>query len=248
MKTRDSSHRRIPVAGAWIAAFAAMTISSATLAGDLNAFRNLTQDQFHKLSQDLGATLSYKGVTPATPLGLVGFDLGLEVSATDVKYSDLFRLAGGGGQSTLYVPKLHIYKGVFAGFDIGAFVGGVSSVNATLFGADVRYAFVDDTLTTPAVALRLSGTKSTGGGDLDVTTYGADLMVSKKFALVTPYAGAGVVRVQSKAGGASLEREQFSQGRGFVGANVNFGVINLAVEAEKMSGISTLSAKAGWRF
>jgi hypothetical protein len=234
----------------WIPAFAGMTaaLGLPAHAGDLNGFANLTQSQFHDLSKDLGAALSYKGVTPATPLGLVGFDLGLEVSATDLKNSDLFRLAGGGDESRLYVPKVHLYKGIFAGFDIGAFVGGVSSINATLFGADVRYAFLDDSLTTPAVAVRLSGTKSTGGGELDVTTYGIDLMVSKKFTIVTPYAGAGAVRVQSKAGGSSLEREQFTQGRGFLGVNVNFGVINLAFEAEKMSGNSTLSAKAGWRF
>jgi hypothetical protein len=226
----------------------AMTLGLGAHAGDFNAFGNLTQGQFHELSKDLGAALSYKGVTPATPLGLSGFDLGVELSATDVKNSDLFRLAGGGDHSTLYVPKLHIYKGMFAGFDIGAFVGGVSSINATLFGADIRYAFLDDTLTSPAVALRLSGTKSTGGGDLDVTTYGADLLVSKKFTLVTPYAGAGVVRVQSTPGGSALAREQFNQGRGFVGVNVNFGVINLAFEAERMGSASTLSAKAGWRF
>lgn len=234
----------------WIPTFAGMmaALAPSADAGDLNAFRNLTQDEFHKLSQDLGAALSYKGVTPATPLGFAGFDFALEVSATDIKHSDLFRLAGGDAPSTIYVPKVHAYKGLFAGFDIGAFVGGASSLNATIFGADARFAFIDDTLTTPALAVRVSGTKSTGGGDLDVSTYGADLMVSKKFTIVTPYAGAGVVRVQSKAGGSSLAREEFSQGRGFVGVNVNFGVINLAFEAEKMGSNSTLSAKAGWRF
>jgi hypothetical protein len=226
----------------------AMALALPANAGDLNQLGNLSQEQFRKLSEDLGAALSYKGVTPATPLGLAGFDLGIEVSATDLKNSDLFRLAGGDSPSTLYVPKVHLYKGLSAGFDIGAFVGGTSSFNATLFGADARFAFLDDTLTTPAVALRVSGTKSSGGGDLDVTTYGADLMVSKKFTILTPYAGAGVVRVQSKAGGTSLAREEFSQGRGFIGVNVNFGVINLAFEAEKMGGASTLSAKAGWRF
>ena len=234
----------------WIPSFAgiAMAFALSANAGNLNGFSNLTQDEFRKLSQDLGAALSYKGVTPATPLGVIGFDLGFEVSATDVEHPDLFRLAGGGDKSTIYVPKVHLYKGIFAGVDIGAFVGGVSSVNATLFGLDARYAFLDDSLTTPAVAIRLSGTKSTGGGDLDVGTYGVDLMISKKFTIVTPYAGAGVVYVKSKPGGSSLERETFNQGRGFVGVNVNFGVINLAFEAEKMGSNNTLSAKAGWRF
>jgi hypothetical protein len=215
-------------------------------AGDLNAIGNLSQDQFRRLSEDLGATFSYKGVTPATPLGLAGFDVGLEVSATDVKHSDIFSLAGGGGPSTLYVPKLHVYKGLFAGIDIGAFVGAVSSVNAAAYGADLRYAILDDTLTLPAVAVRISGTKSSGGGQMDVSTVAGDLMVSKRLTIVTPYIGAGVVRVSSSAGG--LADETFNKSRIFGGFNANVGVLNLAFEAEGMGGNTTLSAKAGWRF
>ena len=36
--------------------------------------QGLSQDDFHKISQDLGAALSYKPLTPAEPLGLFGFD------------------------------------------------------------------------------------------------------------------------------------------------------------------------------
>jgi hypothetical protein len=215
-------------------------------AGELNTIGKLSQDQFHRLSEDLGATFSYKGVTPATPLGLVGFDVGLEVSGTDIKHSDLFSLAGGGTASTLYAPKLHVYKGLFAGLDIGAFVGAVASLNATAFGADVRYAILDDSLAMPAVAVRLSGTKSSGGGQIDVGTIGGDLMVSKRLTIVTPYIGAGVVRVSSSSGG--LADETFNKSRIFGGFNANFGVLNLAFEAEGMGGNTTLSAKAGWRF
>jgi hypothetical protein len=217
-------------------------------AGDLSTIGNLSQDQFRRLSEDLGATFSYKGVTPATPLGLVGFDVGLEVSGTDVKHSDIFSRAGGGAPSTLYVPKLHVYKGLFARLDIGAFVGAVSSVNATAYGADLRYAIFDDTLTMPAVAVRVSGTKSTGGGQIDVSTIAGDLMVSKRLTIVTPYIGAGVVRVSSDAKAGGLADETFNKSRIFGGFNANFGLLNLAFEAEGMGGNTTLSAKAGWRF
>ncbi len=92
----------------------ATTLLAASLpvaAADLPNVGDLTQSQFRLLSEDLGAALSYKGVTPATALGPWGFDLGLELSATDVQNRDVFRLAGNGSTDTLFVPKLHVYKG-----------------------------------------------------------------------------------------------------------------------------------------
>ena len=190
----------------------------------------------------------YKGVTPATPLGVLGFDIGVEVTDTSLESADAFSRAGAGSLSHLVIPKLHGYIGLFGGLDIGAFIAGASQVNATLFGADLRYAIVDDGLTTPAVALRLSGSKTRGLGDLSVSTVAFDVMASKKFTALTPYVGAGMVRVQSKASNARLEEERFNQGRVFGGLNVNLVAVNLALEAEKMGGNTSLSAKVGFRF
>lgn len=217
-------------------------------AADLPNLGALMQEQFRRISEDLGAALSYKGVTPATTLGPWGFDVGLELSATDVRNSDLFQLAGNGSTSTLFVPKLHVYKGLGAGFDIGGFVAGAPDVDATLWGLDLRYAFIEDTLTTPAFAVRLSGTRTSDISNLSVYTYGADLMLSKRLTLVTPYVGAGVVRIESSPGVAGLADETFNKGRYFGGVNLNLAVINLAFEAERLGSNTTLSAKAGWRF
>ena len=217
-------------------------------AADFSAIGTLTQDQFLRLSRDLGAALSYKGVTPATPLGLAGFDIGVEVTDTKVESSDAFSRAGAGGQSHLVIPKLHVYKGLPAGFDIGAFIGGSSAVGASVFGADLRYAIVDDGVATPAVAVRLSGTKAGGLGDLSVSTIAFDAMISKKLALFTPYAGAGSVRVQSTAHNTGLAEVTFNKGRVFGGLNVNLIGANLALEAEKMGANTSLSAKLGLRF
>jgi len=218
------------------------------MAGDFSAIGALSQDQFRKVSEDLGAALSYKGVTPATPLGLAGFDIGLEVSATDIRNSDLFSLAGSGSPDTIVVPKLHVYKGLPFGIDIGAFVGGASDVNATLYGLDARWALLDDGVATPAVAIRLSGTRASDIGSVRISTLAGDLMVSKKFAIATPYLGAGVVRTNSEAGGTGLADEAFNKSRVFAGLNLNLAVLNLAFEAEKLGENTTLSAKAGWRF
>jgi hypothetical protein len=115
-------------------------------------------------------------------------------------------------------------------------------------GVDLRYAFLDDGLTTPALALRLSGTRASGLGDFRIGTGALDVMVSKKFALVTPYGGAGVVRVQSRAHVNGLADETFNKGRVFGGVNVNLLAVNLALEAEKMGDDTSISAKIGWRF
>jgi hypothetical protein len=231
----------------FIAAAAAACIAP-VYAADFTSLNTLAQGEFHRLSEDLGAAFSYKGVTPATPLGPVGFDVGVEVTGTRMENSSLFARAGAGSHSQLVVPKLHVNKGLFAGFDIGAFVGGSTDVSAALFGLDVRYAIVNDSLTTPAIAVRVSGTRATGLGDLKLTTGAADLMVSKSFVMLTPYVGAGVVRVQAKAQNTSLADEKFNASRVFGGLNVNLVGANFAIEAEKMGSNTSLSAKVGVRF
>lgn len=225
-----------------------LALSLPAMAGEFPSLGSLGQDQFRQLSEDLGAAFSYKGVTPATPLGATGFDIGLEVSATDVRNSDLFRLAGNGSPDYISVPKFHVYKGLPYGIDIGAFIGTSSGVSATVYGLDARYAVLDDGVATPAVALRLSGTRTSDMGGLAISTVAGDLMVSKRLTIATPYLGAGLVRTSADAKGLGFAQEDFTKGRFVAGLNVNFALVNLAVEAEKTGSNTTLSAKAGWRF
>ena len=226
----------------------AMLFAANAVAGDLDQISTLSQSQFLKLSTDLGAAAAYKGVTSATPLGLTGFDVGVEVTQTKIENTSEFRQAGAGDISNLYGPKIHVTKGLPYGFDIGAFVSRVSGVNGSLIGAEARYAILDDGVATPAVGIRLSGSKLTGVRHVSLSTFAIDAMLSKKLTLVTPYIGVGTVRVKSNVDVASLREESFSKSRLFVGMNVNFLVTNFAVEAEKMGDNTSLSAKVGFRF
>ena len=226
----------------------ALAVALPAAAADFATVGALAQGQFRRMSEDLGAAFSYKGVTPADPLGLTGFDVGVEVTTTRMENTSILRLAGAGAPSDLVIPKVHVHKGLWGGLDIGAFVGGASKVDATLFGAELRYAIVNDGIATPAVGVRLSGSKATGLGALRVATGALDLTVSKKFAVVTPYGGAGAVRVQSSVRNTALAEESFNKGRVFAGVNVNLLATNLAFEAEKMGDNTSLSAKLGFRF
>lgn len=224
------------------------TLPGTVAAADFSALASLAQSEFRDLARDLGAAFSYKGVVPATPLGALGFDAGLEVTDTRMEHSRVFSLAGAGEQSRLVLPKLHVHKGLPQGFDVSAFVAAAPEVDATLGGLGLRWTWADDGLVLPAVGLRVSGTRATGTGDLRMSTGAVDVMVSKRFAAITPYAGAGTVRIRASAGGAGLREERIDQGRVFGGLNVNLLAANVAVEAEKMGDNVSISAKIGWRF
>lgn len=232
-------------------AFIAAVLSTCALAANAGDFPNIGtigQDAFNGLSRDLGAAFSYKGITPATPLGTLGFDVGVEVTSTKLEHESAFSAAGAGSVSDLLVPKVHVHKGLPGGWDIGAFVGGASDVSASLFGADVRYALLDDGIATPAVAVRLSGTRATGLGDLKIGTGALDLMASKKFTILTPYVGGGVVRTWSSAASTALHDVRENQGRFFGGLAVTLLTVNVAFEAERQGDNTSLSAKLGLRF
>src|SRR4030067_3029558 len=84
----------------------------ASAADDIDQINQLIQADFLKLSEDLGAALSYKAVIPATPLGLTGFDLGVEVTATQLQNREARdRASSSTAPDTLYVPRRHLHKG-----------------------------------------------------------------------------------------------------------------------------------------
>jgi len=237
-------------------ALAALLLLGAGLplaADDIDQIDQLLQAEFRDLSRDLGASLSYKAVAPVEPLGITGFDLGLEVTTTELRNRAAWDQASSGdAPSTVYVPKLHLHKGLPLGIDVGAFYASVPSTDIKLWGAELRYALVDGGVALPAIGLR--GTYSTLSGveQLEFNTTGLELGISKGFAVLTPYAGVGRVWVESTptgtAAGAGLQQEKFSESKVYVGANFNFLAGNLAFEADQIGDVTSYSTKFGFRF
>ena len=135
-----------------------------------------------------------------------------------------------------------------AGFDIGAFASRISGLDASLIGAEVRYQIMEDGLTTPSVALRLSGSKITGISQVNLSTVAVDAMISKKLTFITPYIGIGSVRIASAPKVGLLQNVSATDSRVFVGVNMNFLTTNFALEAEKLGSVSSISGKIGFRF
>lgn len=228
----------------------ALTTSTTVLAaGDIDQLNLLSQSEFRLLSEDLGAALSYKAVTPAEPLGVTGFDIGLEVVNTRLQHGALLDRASSDNVSdNLYAPRLHLHKGLPGGVDLGAFYSAVPGSNISLWGAEARYAFLEGSTLSPALALRGTYSRLTGVDQLDVGTTGVELSVSKGFANFTPYAGLGRVWVRSNPNAGTLEDEDFSKEKYFLGANLNFGIFNMDLEGDRTGETTSYSLKFGWRF
>ncbi|MCW8829358.1 MAG: hypothetical protein OQK94_09930 [Gammaproteobacteria bacterium] len=224
--------------------------ASPLLADDIDALGSLSQAQFRALSEDLGAALSYKALSPAEPLGVTGIDVGMEVSATDIENTAAFDAACGGcGTETLVIPKLHLHKGLPASFDIGLVLGSVPGSNVKLSGVELRYALIDGGMALPAVALRASYSELSGVDELSMNSSGMELTVSKGLTMVTPYAGIGRHWINSNpAGSTGLADEEFTQDKLFAGANLNLGLMNLAFEVDRSGDSESYSAKLGFRF
>ena len=206
----------------------------------------LTQAQFFAFSQDMGAALSYKAAEPAAPLGVTGFDVGVAATSTQLQNSALLQKAGGPNTGSLVIPKLQIEKGLPFNIDVGAFYSAIPTTNISLYGGELRYAILEGGVTQPAVSVRGALSKLSGVTGWSLDTKSLDVSVSKGFAFLTPYAGAGSVWTNSTATGFS--DASFRQNKVFLGANANFGLANFALEYDKTGTIPSYTAKFGFRW
>jgi hypothetical protein len=218
-------------------------------AADIDELQNLGQAQFRLFSEDLGAALSYKSMIPAEPLGLTGFDVGVEVSATTLENTEPFRLATGEDDlDTVVVPKLHVHKGLPFNIDVGFLYASVPDSNITLTGAEVRYSFIEGGPVMPALAVRGTWSQLGNVDQLDLETRGLELTASKGFAMLTPYVGVGQVWVESEPNVADLDTESFELSKYYVGANLALGLLSVSIEADQTGDTRTLGAKFALRF
>lgn len=234
--------------------FAQSSMAATVTLSNIGATLAVAQTNFRALSEDFGAALSYKPITPSAALGLTGFDIGVELSATDMAKSETAWKAATGSDAlgTIIVPRLHVAKGLPFGIDISAFMTSIPGTDIRMTGGAISYAILEGGLVEPALTVRGAVTNLTGITDYTFGTKSLDISVSKGFLGFTPYIGTGIVWVNSsttaKIGVQSLADETFTQSKVYAGFNFNLGLPNFAVEADQTGGVSTVSAKLGLRW
>lgn len=225
---------------------AAAALALPAAAADFSRVQTLTQAEFATLARDFAGLASYRGVSPAEPLGVVGFDVGASLGATRLDNAGVWRKAGY-DRSSVYLPRLNVQKGLPFGIDVGASVVAAPDSDIKLLGAELKYAIVPGGVATPAVAVRAAATRLSGVSQLDLDTHSLELTVSKGFLMLTPYAGVGRVWGALTPNVAGLREEKTNAGKVFAGVNVNLGLLNVAGEIDRTGDNRTVSVKLGFR-
>jgi hypothetical protein len=203
---------------------AAWDVNGGASAQDFHAFhRRFSADAYHYPRHG------------AAPLGIIGFDVYGEVSV-DRGFEDDAAGAVSGNISGgfLSVGRVGVRKGLPGGFDLGVAYGQALGGDVKLASADLQWAIVRGGVLEPAVSIRLTGTETLSPRAYDLRQYGAEVMVSKGFTVLTPYAGVGVVRSRGNLEGdhQSLE-ETDTRAVAYAGITLNLLVPKITVEVEK---------------
>jgi hypothetical protein len=236
-----------------------LLISTPALAAkyDISFLSSMTNSEFKSFVRQAGTLTAYRAVAPAEPLGVLGFDIGLESSFVELDSAAWQNALPPGTDVPSYLPapRLHVRKGLPFNIDIGASYAQVPDSDIAVIGAEVQYALLEGSVATPAVALRANYSQVIGVDEIDLHTYGADAVISKGFVVLTPYAGIGYLQSEGSYAGNDpvlqglLEDQSFGQMRYFAGVQASILVVaKLTLEAELNDEAPVYTAKisVGW--
>jgi len=176
-----------------------LMIAAPVSAKDIEITTNeLLQNEFDSFVAEFGAALSFNPMAPAEPLGITGFDIAAEVILTDISENKGYwtkLIEANNPHPFLPMPRLHITKGLPFRIDIGAIYSYVPDTNIKLWGIELKYALLEGSMLTPALSIRGSHSQLSGVDDIDLNTQSLDLMISKGFLMLTPYAAVSALWV-----------------------------------------------------
>jgi hypothetical protein len=173
----------------------------------------------------------------ASPLGLVGFEI--YADATYDKSFDgepFFKTVVDGNlpSGILSVGRVGVRKGLPGGLDIGVSYGEALGSQVKLVSAEVEYALIRGGLLEPALGLRVTGTRTVSSGAYDLRQYGAELLLSKGFTVLTPYVGVGLTYSRGRLGHGVLElTDNATRAVAYAGLRLNLLLPKIVVEVEK---------------
>jgi hypothetical protein len=209
--------------------------------------------ELNDMVKEAGTMIAYRGIAPAAPQGLTGFDVGVEASFFKVDTALWDKVLNTDTPGYLPVPKLHVRKGLPFGIDLGASYAMLPASNIKVVAGEIQYAILDGSVALPALAVRGHYSTLLGVDDLDLKTYGADAVVSKGFLIFTPYAGVGVLRSAGKYAGndpllkANLKDQSATTPRIFGGVQMSMALLRLTLDAEFADmPIYTAKVSLGW--
>jgi len=177
-------------------------------------------------------------VDSARARGLLGFDIGVAATAIPVDTNASYWLRSVGDDFTVsdhvVVPRLVASKGIsFA--TVSAIYAKVPDTDIAIWGGSIDVPIIDGGIVKPTLAVRGAYSTLQGIDELELSTYGAELFISKGFGPVTPYAAAGLARSDSTAtidlpSGTRTLTDESNSSRITVGVKISMFIPKLMVE------------------
>jgi hypothetical protein len=195
----------------------------------------ITQDEFSKFSRVLAQGLYATPVEPAHARGLLGFDVGVALTAVPVDVdSSSWRHAVGDDftiSDYLAVPRVIASKGLGVA-TVTAMYAKVHDSDIDMWGAVVDVPVIDGGIVRPTVAVRGAYSKLGGVDSLDLKTYGIEAFISKGFGPITPYAAVGRERSESEGRitATNVLHDRSEKNRITLGAKLSFFIPKLVFE------------------
>jgi hypothetical protein len=175
----------------------------------------------------------------AAPLGLVGFEVYADATYDGGFDDEPFNDTAIDGDFTggfLSVGRIGARKGLPWGIDLGLSYGQALEGDVKLLSAEIQYAILKGGLVKPALSIRVTGSRSMDSEAYDLDQYGAEVYLSKGFAVLTPYVGAGLVYSKGTLDRGSLLpafEEDETRGVIYGGVTLNLLLPKITVEIEK---------------
>ncbi|PTU32325.1 hypothetical protein [Stenotrophobium rhamnosiphilum] len=207
------------------------------------------QAAFREVSKDITSSLGYKSLSPAEATGVIGFGVGAYGSYTPTQDSQAWENLTGTKVTGIAVSGITVHKGLPFGFDVGASYSVIPSTSARLWGAELRYAVLTGGVGSPALAIRGAYSATTGIDHIKVSTSSIDASISKGFAILTPYVGAGWVRGTVDPDSSTLlDKETINRAKVFAGMRISFVIFELTPEYERIGDNNNYNLRMGFSF
>ena len=204
------------------------------------------QQAFESISEDLVAAIDYKAVGPAEATGLTGFGVGVVGSYVPVDVDADWQQATGEDFSGIPLVGLQVTKGLPLGLDLGAFYSTAPGTNVDLYGAEVRYAFLEGSTTTPALALRGTYSVVTGIDSFDLDSKSVELALSKGFGPITPYVGVGYVWGSADPDVTGLEEAKVEDPKATIGVRFSLMLFEITPQVGQVGDNVTYALRLGF--
>ncbi|HEY0370897.1 MAG TPA: hypothetical protein VGD79_02795 [Thermoanaerobaculia bacterium] len=207
---------------------------------DIDFDPTITQEQFATFSRLVAQGIYATPIDSARARGLLGFDIGVGVTAIPVDTNEPYWQNSVAEDFTLsdhvVVPRLIVSKGLSVATISGMYAK-VPDSDIRMLGGSLDVPILSGGVVSPTLAVRGAYSTVQGVDAFDLKTYGVELFLSKGFGPVTPYVAAGRARSDAEGridlgnGNTLVLTDEADSNRITVGVKLSLLLPKIVVEA-----------------